>query len=644
MKTFATDAGRCAAILGAAALLLLASAVQAQTKPKAAETIGGGTVADPAVGPPPSYGIGGTGMVLVKNWRFGTGGTIKNYADMSANFYYHDQFGTINNGGKYGSSMVSPDFADATGGQPIEGKDCPPVRHFTADSLKTTLAPLGGVAKVQVWNHNTGNGSFIAKWRLPNGGSLLGRDIVWETKVRYVTPPYFWFALWTAGNKWKWDGQAQGAEQDLIESFGYDNGGDNPDYKNYDGRYWHVNTVANPSKDTVDYGGWGTAMKKMGIQSYDATKYHTWTWLYKKDNSFAMYVDGVKVQSGSNYYWTFGNTAEDEPINMDFLFDAGWGHNQIGSVNKELSASAFDGKFYEFNYSRVYLSGDGGPAPGGPYAVPGVLPASGGHPYAIRVATGGHYGFRFRVAGAGAFHLEDETGRNLTGAIVAPKTSGATVTTSDAAVLSTGAHLLKWVPNGGGIRLLSMAVTKASGTSATFIKTDMATQGSWKGAYGADGFMIAGDDTHQPAYGTVSKTGWQVNWNGNGLTKDVRALERAGGGADRMAAQWGTNDKSYDIDCNFTDNAVHQVSLYGLDWDLNGRSEDIQVLDAATGDVLDVQDLNTYVSGKYLVWNVSGHVILRVINTSRWTNPALSGIFFDPAGSVGRAKSRTAAR
>ena len=625
MKIIAANRGRRAALLGAVSLFLLAPMVQAQAKVKAVETVGGGTIADPAVGPAPSYGIGGPNMVLVKNWHFGTGGTIKNYADMSANFYYHDEFGTINNGGKYGSNIVAPDFADAVGGQPIEGKDCPPVRTWTADSMKTLLTPLNKVTKVQVWNHNAGNGSFMAKWRLPNGGSLLGRDIVWETRVRYVTPPYFWLGIWTAGNKWKWDGQAQGAEHDLVESFGFDNGGGNT---NYDGRYWHSNTVASPSKDTVDYWhGWTTPMVNAGFANYDATQYHVWTWVYKKDNSFAMYCDGKKIQGGSNYYWTFGNTAKDEPIDMDFLFDGGWGHNQVGSVHKEMDASAFDGKFYEWNYSRVYLSGDGGPAPKRPYAVPGALPASGGNPYAVRVATGGQYAFKVKVAGKGAFHLEDEAGRNLTAA--------------NTATLSAGAHLLKWVPSDPGVRLVSLAVTKAPGASATFIRTDTATQGSWKGVYGADGFMIAGDDTHPPAYGAVSRTAWQVLWNGNGLTKDVRALERAGGGADRMAGQWGTNDKSYDIDCNFTDAAVHQVSLYGLDWDLNGRSEDIQVLDATTGAVLDTQDLNAYTGGKYLVWNVSGHVTFRVINTGRWTNPALSGIFFDPARSVARAKAGT---
>ena len=509
------------------------------------ETIGSGTIADPARGPAPSFGIGGPGMVLVKNWHFGANGTVKNYADMSANFYYHDQFGTINNGGKYGSSMVSPDFANSIHGQPIEGINSAPVRRFTADSLLTFLTPLDKAVKVQVWNHNTGNGSFIAKWRLPTGGPGLGRDIVWETRVRYKTPPYYWFALWTAGNKWKWDGQAQGAEQDLVESFGYDNGGGNT---NYDGRFWHSNSVASPSKDTVDYSGWGTAMEKLGIKSYDAAQYHVWTWLYKKDGTFAMYVDGTKVQGGSNYYWTYGNKAGDEPIDMDFLFDAGWGHNQIGSVNKELPASAFDGKFYEWNYSRVYLSG------GGPH----------------------------------------------------------TITT----------------------------VTSAHNPSATFIKADRATQGNWKGVYGTDGSIVAGGETRLPPYGSVTRTGWAATWAGS--TPDARAPQKAGSSTDRVAGQWGTNDPSYDIDCTLTGDAVHRVSLYGLDWDLNGRSEDIQVLDAATGAVLDTQDLNDYNNGVYLVWNVRGHVIFRVKVTSHWTNPALSGIFFDPAAGAAPRKPQVA--
>ena len=325
---------------------LLLSGFAAQVK--AQETIGGGSIASPAVGPKPSYGIGGAGMTLVKNWHFGQKGTIKNYADMSDNFFYHDQFGTIGNGTNYGAVTVAPDAANALFHQPIEGDACPPVRQFTDDSLKTFLVPLYGATKVIPYQHNAGCGSFMAKWKLPNGGSLLGQDIVWETRVRYATPPYFWFAIWTAGNKWN-----RGAEQDLVESFGYDNGGPN---KNYDGRYWHSNAVS--GQDVTDYGDWNKAMSSHGLTAFDATKYHTWTWLYKKDNSYAMYVDGVMVQSGKDCFWTYGSKKTDEPIDMDFLFDGGWGHTQIDSVNRALPASAFEGKFYEWNYSRVYLRGE----------------------------------------------------------------------------------------------------------------------------------------------------------------------------------------------------------------------------------------------------------------------------------------------
>lgn len=344
---------RTAAALALLCLPLVGAFAQ-KAAPKAPETIGGGTVAAPAIGPKPSFGIGGPGMVLVKNWHFGTQGTIKNYTAMSANFFYHDQFGTIGNGTNYGAVTVAPDAAHALPNQPLEGTDSPPVRQFTGDSLKTFLTGLDGATQVKPQSHNAGNGSFMAQWKLPRGGSLLGQDIVWETRVRYVTPPYFWFALWTAGNKWKWaDGHARGAEQDLVESFGYDNGGT---HTNYDGRFWHVNTVAFPATDTVNYDDWGKGMAQGGIKTYDASQYHIWTWLYKKDNTYAMYVDGIKVQSGADYHWTYGGGKDDEPIDLVFLFDGGWGHTQIDSVDKPLPVSAFDGKFYEWNYSRVYLS------------------------------------------------------------------------------------------------------------------------------------------------------------------------------------------------------------------------------------------------------------------------------------------------
>lgn len=322
---------------------------------QAQETLGEGSVEKPAKGPAPSFGIGGGNMIMVKNWHFGATGTVKNQTELNANFQYHDQFNTIGNGTNYGAVTVAPDAASAIPNQPTEGDACPPVRAFTEDSLKTFLVPLYGATKVVPTQHNAGCGSFMAKWTLPRGGSLLGHDIVWETRVRYVTPPYFWFAIWTAGDRWSGNGGSQGAEHDLVESFGYDNGDKNT---NFDGRFWHANAVATPLKDKIDYADWGKAMASCGVKSYDPTQYHIWTWLYRKDDTYAMYVDGIEVQHGVDYHWTYGNKAGDPPINMVFLFDGGWGHTQIGSVNRSLPASAFEGKFYEWNYSRVYLSAD----------------------------------------------------------------------------------------------------------------------------------------------------------------------------------------------------------------------------------------------------------------------------------------------
>ena len=136
---------------------------------------------------------------------------------------------------------MAPDSADALSGQPYEGKvingvAVPTVRTYGADYMQTLLVPLGGVTTVTPASLNCGSGSFQAKWTLPNGGSLLGQDIIWETRVRYVTPPYFWFAIWNSGNV-----RNQGAEMDLVESFGYDNGSNGT---NYLGNYWHSNSVS----------------------------------------------------------------------------------------------------------------------------------------------------------------------------------------------------------------------------------------------------------------------------------------------------------------------------------------------------------------------------------------------------------------
>ena len=74
------------------------------------------------------------------------------------------------------------------------------------------------------------------------------------------------------------------------------------------------------------------------------------------------------------------------------------------------------------------------------------------------------------------------------------------------------------------------------------------------------------------------------------------------------------------------------MAIYSLDYYAQGlRTQTVSILDGATNAVLDSQSLSSFQNGKYLVWNLQGHVVLRVTNTSM-VNAVVSGLFFDPAG------------
>ena len=312
------------------------------------QSIGGGTLIDPASGPGPafSYGDDTVGYKLVKNWDFGSKGTIRNIAEMTENFQYHDQFLTFSNGTKYGAKIVAADSESALKGQPVELINTSiPVREITDSSLKTYLVPLDDAETVNPTTEKAGCGSFQAKWTLPSGGKLLGKDIIWETRVRYNTPPYYWFAIWACGNEWN-----HGAEMDLVESFGFDNG---DGFTNFNGSFWHSSVVGGTS-ETNYHNDWVAAMKKYGFENYDATQWHIWTWVYHDDDTFTSYLDGKVVQRGKTP-WTLGAVEGGKPVNMSFIFDAGWGHAKVASVNHPLRATAFIGKYYEWDYSRIYL-------------------------------------------------------------------------------------------------------------------------------------------------------------------------------------------------------------------------------------------------------------------------------------------------
>jgi len=169
--------------------------------------------------------------------------------------------------------------------------------------------------------------------------------------------------------------------------------------------------------------------------------------------------------------------------------------------------------------------------------------------------------------------------------------------------------------------------------SASYIETDGTTQGSWVGVYGADGYNVVNDVANYPSYATVAARG-NLNYTWSNLTSDPRALQNAGS-TGRIAACWYspnlTAGSSYTVDVNLTDQNAHKVAVYMLNWDNCGRSQTVQVVDANTNAVLDSRTVSSFSGGQYLVWKLSGHVLIQVTNNVAGSNAVISGLFFSPA-------------
>lgn len=169
-------------------------------------------------------------------------------------------------------------------------------------------------------------------------------------------------------------------------------------------------------------------------------------------------------------------------------------------------------------------------------------------------------------------------------------------------------------------------------------KQDSSTSGKWKGHYGKDGFVLfnsvdsAKDLQKLPAYiaSVVLRNEAKVHSN---LIGDNRVLTDTAGIVRDFGAAI-TRDpipllETMTIDVNVNNRDTHQLALYFLDWDKASRRSVLEIFDGKTYKLLaPVQMIRNYQNGKYLVFNYSGSIRLR-INQVRGPNAALSGVFFD---------------
>lgn len=169
------------------------------------------------------------------------------------------------------------------------------------------------------------------------------------------------------------------------------------------------------------------------------------------------------------------------------------------------------------------------------------------------------------------------------------------------------------------------AIVTVQPPTAQFLKLDSNTQGTWKGAYGADGYNVIGNIAGYPSYVRVTASGnSSYTWAGN--TGDLRALQQVVG-TQRIAGVWYATDQ-FIVDLVFNDAQAHQLAVYCVDWDYLGRSQTMDILDG-NGTLVDTHTISSFGGGVWLSWNVSGHVQIRVKRTGG-ANAVLSGLFLGP--------------
>ena len=182
----------------------------------------------------------------------------------------------------------------------------------------------------------------------------------------------------------------------------------------------------------------------------------------------------------------------------------------------------------------------------------------------------------------------------------------------------------------------SVVVTPAV-TSAAFVARDSTTAGGWVGTYGSQGYDLVGDAVNLPNYATVTSAGaTTATWTAAATA--APALTNPSD-SESYASTW-ESPTSFTLDVNLTDGQAHTLTVYAADYGNQGLNEQIQVVNAATGAVLDTKTLQSFSGGDYLQWVVSGNVLIEVIKLSG-ADAVLSGLFFDaptttvaPAGSA----------
>jgi hypothetical protein len=176
-------------------------------------------------------------------------------------------------------------------------------------------------------------------------------------------------------------------------------------------------------------------------------------------------------------------------------------------------------------------------------------------------------------------------------------------------------------------------VNLQQGSSAVFLRMDDHLGGTWHDAngtpvYGAEGYVLSHMPPDLPPLPYISpiSTPPQIRiWEDpSTLTK---SLLKAGATTERYAYAW-FDTNSLNFVFNFADTLAHQIAVYCVDWDSQGREQTLTMFDAVNSTMLGPpQPISVYPNGVYLLWRVTGHVRMEVTHSGGGPDAVVSGIF-----------------
>lgn len=161
---------------------------------------------------------------------------------------------------------------------------------------------------------------------------------------------------------------------------------------------------------------------------------------------------------------------------------------------------------------------------------------------------------------------------------------------------------------------------------AAFVGQDDATAGTWPGRYGAVGRACPGHDAVLPADVRLTwQDGTLHTWAD--ATGDVRALcldERQDGGRSATAHHGAAPSLTVALG-----DTPRRLSVYCVDWEGQGRRQELVISDATVDRELDRRPLADFRKGRWLTWTVSGTVRITARHGQGGHNAVISGVFID---------------